>query len=100
MKRTPYLHLPSNNTAELEPWYYVHVELIGPNSKYIGKPHPVDTIIQSIIILICMMIIDRATVCFKKFEIPICGFDEVTGRNDEDIYTYHLPVLASCLTTH
>ena len=64
-------------------WDSVYVDLIGSYSKSIRQHHLGGAIIQKNAILVCMMMIDPATVWFKIFDIPTFGLNEVTAGNDE-----------------
>ena len=46
-KNTLYGPLPPKNIAEINPWYTVHVELIGTYSNYIRQHHLVGAIIKN-----------------------------------------------------
>ena len=63
----------------------VHVDLIGPYSKYIRKQQPCGTIIRKNDSLTCMTMIDPATGWINIFEIPTFDLEEVTLGNNEYI---------------
>ena len=78
-------YLPPNNIAELKPWDYMHVYLIGPYSKSIRQQHPGGAIIGKNYSLTCMTMIDPATGWFENFEILMFNIDNFTAGNDEYI---------------
>ena len=84
-RKTIYGHLPPKNTVELKPWDKVHVDLIGPYSKYIRQQKPGGTVIQNNTSLTCMTMIDPATGWFDIVKIPTFDLDEVALGNDECI---------------
>ena len=59
-KKIKTLHgrLAPNNIAELKPWFMVHVDLIGPYSKYMRQHHTGGDIIKNNVSLTCMTMID------------------------------------------
>ena len=83
---TLYVHLPTNNIAELKPWESVHVDLIVTFSKSIRQQRLGGAIIKDHFSLICMKIINPATAWFEIVEIPTYDLNEVTAGNDEYIY--------------
>ena len=81
-RKTIYGHLPPKNIAEAKLWDTVHVDLIGPYSKYIKQQQPGGTVIQSNASLTCMTMIYPATGWFDIVEIPRFDLEEVTLGND------------------
>ena len=69
-RNTLYGHLPPKNTAELNPWDMVHVDLIGPYINSIRQQHPGGILIRNNSNLTYMTMIDPATGWFNIVEIP------------------------------
>ena len=92
-RKTPYVHLPPKDIAELKPWDLVHVDLIGTYSKSIRQHNPGGAIIRKNVKMTCMKIIDPATGWFDIVEIPMFNIDEVRVANDEYIYKSSVRVI-------
>ena len=63
----------------------MHVDLIGPYSKYIRQHQRGGYIIKNNVSLTCIMVIGPATCWFKIIEIPTYDLNEVMGGNYEYI---------------
>ena len=84
-RKTVYVHLPHKNIVELKPWDTVHVDMIGPYSKYIKQQQPCGAIIKNDVSLTCMKMIDLDTYWFEIVKVPTYDIDGVIGGNDEYI---------------
>ena len=63
----------------------MHVDLIGPYSKYIRQHQRGGYIIKNNVSLTCMKMIDPDTYWFEVVKVPTYDIDEVTVGNDECI---------------
>ena len=68
---------PTNNIAELKPWYRVYVDPIGTYTKSTRKQHPGGAIIKNDGSLTYMKIIDPAMGWFEIFKVPTFYLDKV-----------------------
>ena len=82
-RNTIYRRLPLNNIEEPKQWDKVHVDLIGPYSKYIRQQHPGGSVIKNDVSITCMKIIEPATDWFETIKVPTFELEEVTGGNDD-----------------
>ena len=53
----------------------IHVDLLGPYSKFIRQQQPGGAIVNNNVSLTCVTMIDPATGCFETIEVPMFDLD-------------------------